>query len=119
MDLNTFEQFVLEALESLPQEFLDKMDNVDIVVEEWPTSEHLNRVGATPQTLLFGLYQGVPRPKRSGTFQLPDKITIFAGPIISVAPTEKAIKEKVMQVVKHEIAHHFGMGEAAIRRRGL
>lgn len=113
-----FNKLVSEALDALPQEFVDKLDNVDVVVEVWPTVVQLHSVNARSPYQLLGLYQGVPQTKRRNSFQLPDKISIFAGPILNQANTNEAVKQLVERVVKHEIAHHFGMDDHAIRKRG-
>ena len=118
MNRQEFESLVKEALDSLPEEFIAKFNNLDVVVEEWPSSEQLRSARVKPPHTLFGLYQGVPQTKRRGGFQLPDKISIFAGPIISVSRTHTQVKQKVSDVVRHEIAHHFGMDEHSIQKRG-
>ena len=64
------------------------IDNVEVVVEEWPSSDQLHSVGLHNRFSLLGLYQGVPQPKRRGGFQLPDKISIFAGPILAQSSNE-------------------------------
>ena len=108
MEREQFEKLIEEAVEGLPQEFRDKMHNVSIVLENWPTQDQLTSTGVSRGGLLFGLYQGTPQPKRTARTLYPDKITIFAGPILRVCRTEEEVKTKVTQVVKHEIAHHFG-----------
>ena len=115
MDRESFEKLVQEALDELPQEFQEKLENVAVVVEEWPTAEQLNSLGIKSGTL-FGLYHSVAKTKRGSYYSaLPDKITIFAGPILNTSPNPEAVKERVKQVVRHEIAHHFGFSEAKIR----
>lgn len=72
------------------------------------------------QALLFGLYQGVPRSEKS-FFQssiLPDRITLFRQPILSVAQTNKEVAEQIKRTLIHEIAHHFGFSESRIREMG-
>ena len=119
MTQEAFEKLISEAVKDLPQRFLDKLDNVSIVLEIWPTPEQLQSAGVSPGGLLFGLYQGVPQTERRRQNPImPDKITIFAGPILTVCSTEDDVKEKVRSVVKHEIAHHFGLSEEEIRRTG-
>jgi predicted Zn-dependent protease with MMP-like domain len=102
-----FEQLVIEALEGLPAFFKEKLDNVDVVIEDWPPSIKRGEV-------LLGLYQGVPKTARNAsyTLMLPDKITIFQGPIewVSRGDVER-IKLQVTDTVEHEIAHHFGISE--------
>lgn len=112
MEIDEFEKLVLEALKNLPEFFKSKLDNVEVVVEEWPRPEFARG------RLLLGLYQGIPKPKRgiNYSFVLPDKITIFKGPIewISRGSLE-IIKNLVVDTVEHEIAHHFGISDARLQ----
>lgn len=113
MTREEFEKIVSEALDGLPAEFSKRLDNVDVVVEEWPSTEDLHSVSAQPGTTLFGLYRGVAQTKRL-QYQavLPDKIVIFAGPIIAYCgENPEGIKTQVRKTVLHEIGHHFGMSE--------
>ncbi len=117
MTLEEFEDIVLEVVSNLPKEFVEKLDNVGIVVEAWPTPAHIENISTRPGTLLFGLYRGVPKTQRGSYYSaLPDKITIFAGPILSVASDVEDAKRRVRSTVLHEIGHHFGMSEDQIRR---
>lgn len=117
MNRETFEKLVQEALNELPEIFQEKLENVAVVVEEWPTPEQLVSVGIKPPRTLFGLYHGVPKVKRGSFYSaLPDKITIFAGPILATSQTAEAAKARVKQVVQHEIAHHFGLSEEKVRK---
>lgn len=118
MKRQEFEALVGDALDNLPQEFLKKLDNVDIVIEAWPSSQILKNLRIGPGGLLFGLYQGTPKVRRTKGTLFPDKITLFAGPILAISRTPQEIKDKVTSVVKHEIAHHFGMDEHSIRKTG-
>ena len=117
MTREEFEKLVQEALSELPEEFQEKLENVAVVVEDWPTAEQLASVDIRPPETLFGLYHGVPKVKRGSFYSaLPDKITIFAGPILATNQAAEAVKARVKQVVQHEIAHHFGFNEAKIRK---
>lgn len=118
MKLEEFELLVKEAIEKLPGEYLEKLDNVDTVVEIWPSEEIIRSLKLVPNSLVFGLYQGTPPTKRTRGTIFPDKITIFAGPILAVSRTEEDIRKKISSVVKHEIAHHFGLDETTIRKTG-
>ena len=60
-----FEQLVVEALDNLPELFKEKLDNVEVVVADWPTAAERQAVGLKPGQLLFGLYQGISRTRRS------------------------------------------------------
>ena len=113
MTKNRFEQLAIEALENLPSFFKEKLDNVDVVVEDWPSKS------LTKDRLLLGLYQGVPSTARTRgyTMVLPDKLTIFQGPIELVSRgDEESIKQLVIDTVQHEIAHHFGISDDRLRR---
>ena len=93
---------------------------MDIFVEEIPDPELLQELGMTGGDLLFGLYQGVPRPGKS-FFQgqsLPDRILLFRQPILSICRTEQDILKQIRKTLIHEIAHHFGLSEARIRHLG-
>lgn len=115
-----FEQLVADALATLPPQILSRMENVAITVQEWPSRYQLDSSGVPPGSTLFGLYQGVPLTLRSSHYGMvtPDRITIFRGPLTRYYATPEAIAEQVRKTVVHEIAHHFGMGEAQIARLG-
>ena len=112
MTKNRFERLVIEALENLPSFFKERLDNVDLVIEDWPNKS------LTKGRLLLGLYQGVPSTARTRgyTVVLPDKITIFQGPIELVSRGDgESIKQLVIDTVLHEIAHHFGISDLRLR----
>jgi len=116
MTREEFEKIVKEEIKTIPEKFLKKMNNVEIVIEENPRSEQLKKLKLKKGVLLFGLYEGVPKTKRWGYAQvLPDKITIFKDPIEKFAHSKEEIKEIVKNTVWHEIAHHFGLDEKRVR----
>jgi predicted Zn-dependent protease with MMP-like domain len=111
-----FEQLVEEALDSIPQALWNAIDNVGVVVEEWPSPAQMASVGLEHgNSILLGLYEGVPLTARSHHYGLvlPDKITIFRVPILRVCPPgdEDAVRAQVRRTVLHEIAHHFGISD--------
>ncbi|MCL4541109.1 MAG: metallopeptidase family protein [Chloroflexi bacterium] len=116
-----FERLVREAVISLPIEFRSQMQNVDIVVEDEPSPETIAEAGLPPGHTLYGYYQGVPRHHRGSwyTLTLPDKITIFRNPITMDCRTRREVRRLVRSTVIHEIAHHFGIGDDALKRLGL
>ena len=117
MTIEDFEKLVDEGIEAIPQHFLEKLKNVEILVEEEPTLEQLKKIKLEKNALLFGLYEGVPQTKRWRYSQvLPDKITIFKKAIEKVASSEKEVKRIVKNTVWHEIAHHFGLDEKRVRQ---
>jgi len=116
MELEKFEKLVNEGIKAIPKKFLEKLDNVDIVIEDEPTSYQLRKLRTRGSSIIFGLYEGVPQTKRGYYGQvLPDKITIFQKPIEKYASSESKIREMVKNTVWHEIAHHFGMDEKRVR----
>ncbi|MFC1937461.1 metallopeptidase family protein [Chloroflexota bacterium] len=118
MEREIFESLVAEAVVSLPEEFRSKLENVDVVVEDWPSSRLLARLRLRSRYELLGLYEGVPLTRRGRAYGLvsPDKITIFQKPIEAKCRYESNIIAEVQKVVRHEIAHHFGIGEARLRQ---
>ena len=118
MDRERFEWLVARAVESLPEEFRTKLENIDVVVEAWPTQSQLAKVGLGRGQTLLGLYQGVPQTKRGRQYGLvaPDKITIFQKPIEAKCGFEAEIIAEIQRVVRHEIAHHFGIGDARLKQ---
>lgn len=112
-----FEKLVDQAIKELPKEIFEKMENVAIVIEQNPSSGQLRQVGIRYGGLLLGLYQGVPKTKYGRGFGniLPDKITLFQEPIERLAGSKDRVLEVIKNTVFHEIAHHFGFSEKAIR----
>ena len=94
MTREKFEELVREGIKDIPERFLEKLDNVDIVIEDEPTPYQLRKLRVRGGSLIFGLYEGVPQTKRENYGQvLPDKITIFQTPIEQVARSESVVKE--------------------------
>jgi predicted Zn-dependent protease with MMP-like domain len=118
MEREKFEALVARAIDNLPPEFQRKLENVDIVVEEWPTPGQLRQAKHSHPTQLLGLYQGVPQTKRGERYGmvLPDKISIFQKPIEAQCRFGEEIEAKIEEVVRHEIAHHFGLDEKTLRK---
>ena len=118
MDRERFESLVARAVQTLPAEFVARLDNIDVVVEDWPTAVQLTRVGLGYDQTLLGLYEGVPLTRRGGHYGLvpPDKITIFRKPVEAKCRYDAEITAEIQRVVKHEIAHHFGIGDAKLER---
>ena len=112
IDDTTFEDWVFEAIDVLPPAFRDRLGSAAIVIEEWPTPAQLTSVGAGG---LYGLYQGVPRSLPGADHAAtPSKITIFRGQLERSFRTPEALREKVIDTVHHEIAHHFGISDARL-----
>jgi len=118
MDRERFEWLVSRAIEALPDEFISRLENVDVVVEDYPTQSQLTRTGLKRGQTLLGLYEGVPQTRRGAHYGLvpPDKITIFRKPIEAKCRYNAEITDEIQRVVKHEIAHHFGIGDARLEQ---
>lgn len=118
MDRDKFETLVVKALEDLAPEFQSKLENVDLVVEDYPTPRQLQQMKLRHPNQLLGLYEGIPRTKRGVSYGmvLPDRITIFQKPIEAQCSSDKEITAAVQEVVRHEIAHHFGSSDETLRR---
>jgi predicted Zn-dependent protease with MMP-like domain len=114
-----FEQLVDEAIESLPDDFKERLDNVAIVVEDLPSPGEARRLGRRGGRLL-GLYQGQPLTRRDSRYGMvfPDKITIFQGNVEAISRSEAEIREEVRKTVLHEIAHHFGIDDRRLHDLG-
>jgi predicted Zn-dependent protease with MMP-like domain len=108
-----FDALVVEAIEGLPDEIQAVLENIEVLTDDWPTRAQLASVGLPPDGGLLGLYEGVPQTARTSDYGmvLPDRITIFRGPIQAWCRTEPEIREEVRHTVVHEIAHHFGIDD--------
>ena len=116
MTKEEFKEIVEEGIRAIPKRFLEKLENVDICIEEEPAPFQLKKLRVKKNSLLFGLYEGIPQTERRHYAQvLPDKITIFKKPIEKVARSKEEIKEIAKNTIWHEVAHHFGMNEKRVR----
>jgi len=120
MDRVTFERLVAEAFNALPEFFQAKLDNVVIVVEEWPSQETMRLAGVRSPAEVLGFYHGVPQTKRTHNYALvpPDKISIYQRPIERRCRTVEQVRALVQRVLKHEVAHHFGINDDRLRQIG-
>ena len=110
-----FARLVARALDELPAEFRERMRNIEIVVEDEPSPEQLRSDGE-----LLGLYEGVPLTDRGAMEPyLPDRISIFRGPIERISASPRRQAEIVRDTVVHEIAHHFGISDKRLGELGL
>jgi predicted Zn-dependent protease with MMP-like domain len=116
IDDETFEDWVLEAIEMLPEQFRGHLGSVAIVIEEQASRDELDRLGVPG---LYGLYQGVPRSVLGADHSLvPSKITIYRQPCLASSRTVEGVRSRVIDTVHHEIAHHFGISDARLRELG-
>jgi predicted Zn-dependent protease with MMP-like domain len=115
-----FEQLIADALDSLPPDIAQYLDNVEVVVAGWPTPQQLRTSGIPAGQTLLGLYEGIPLTRRGTHYHLvlPDKITLFQGPILAICRTPEEALQAVRRTVIHEIAHHFGISDDRLRELG-
>ena len=111
MNRQRFEELVGEALDEVPEELLDLMDNVVVLVEDDPPPDEPD---------LLGLYEGHALTERGFDYTgvLPDRITLYRRPILRICDTEDDVVEEVAVTVVHEIAHHFGIDDARLHELG-
>jgi predicted Zn-dependent protease with MMP-like domain len=110
-----FDQLISEALISLPGEHVKNIENIAIVMQDWPSEEQRQQLQLRNDQTLFGLYEGVPLTKRQGLPKtLPDKITLFKGPITANAEYESDLREQIRHTLWHEIGHYYGLDHERI-----
>ena len=104
------------ARSRFPTQFRDAMKNIAIVIEDEPTAEQLAEVGIEPPDTLLGLYEGTPLTERQWAHGnvLPDKITLFQGPIEDASDDEDDVVVAIGETLIHEIGHYFGLSEEEI-----
>ncbi len=109
-----FEDMVADVLDSIPEELARQLENVAVMVQDWPTAAQLGGRSGT----LLGLYEGIDLPRRSPlgySGVMPDRITIFRGPLCARARDEMELAAQVRVTVLHEVGHYFGMSEQRLR----
>lgn len=116
----TFEALVAQALDDVPDEFAERLTNVEVVVEDWPTPEDTARTRTPRGALILGIYRGLPLPRQSvfHSFEMPARIVIFQGSIERICQMPAEIVQQVRKTVLHEIAHHFGISDRRLRELG-
>jgi predicted Zn-dependent protease with MMP-like domain len=113
MNPELFEEMVLEAFNRLPQFFLDRLENVAVVVEDWPDSATMRAARVSSPYQLLGFYHGVPQTARTRNYGLvpPDRISIYRRPIEVRCRSVEEVRDLAGRVLRHEIAHHFGISD--------
>jgi predicted Zn-dependent protease with MMP-like domain len=120
MDRKAFEELIRESVVELPEEFRSKLENVVIIVEDYPSGELKEQLGLDADDVLFGLYEGVPLTER-GYFDQPlhpDRILIFQHEIEDECDSVEEIKDEVKTTIVHEVAHFFGMDDEYLEELG-
>jgi len=122
VDQNLFEEIAQEAFDSLPPELQERVENLTVVVEDYPSAETVRRMGLRSRLDLLGLYEGVPLTHRGSHYGtspvVPDKVTLYRKNIERIARTGGEIRRAIRDTLIHEIAHHYGMDEKQIRDAG-
>ena len=119
MDKEQFEELVIQAVEDIPEEFRNRVENLSLEIDD-------NEIIHTSESgwhgkgrITLALYHGVPLIKRSGGKPVfPDKITIYKRAIESVCSSDDEIKKTVRRVVLHEVGHYFGLDEDKLYKLG-
>ena len=121
VDRDDFVAIVLRAIERLPGEFRERMANVDIGVEDFARPEDYARMRIPRGSTLLGVYRGVPLTRRGRGYNmvLPDTIVIFQHPIERLARDEEDLERRVERVVRHEVAHYFGISDDRLHDIGV
>ena len=115
----TREQFatvVGEVLDSLPEEFRERIRNVAVLVEDLPPGQTSARF-RRPRQLLLGAFRGVPATKKS-VFDLatgPDYVVLYQDNIEAVCSSNSELREQIRRTVIHEFGHYFGMDEEQLK----
>jgi predicted Zn-dependent protease with MMP-like domain len=112
---------VREAVASIPKELLERVENVDIVIERRPTAYDRKVAGIGPRQTLLGLYHGVPITRRGENYNLvpPDRISIYQEPIEALCENDDEVREEVRKTVLHELAHYFGIDDERLNELGM
>jgi predicted Zn-dependent protease with MMP-like domain len=112
-----FEQLLAEAVTLIPKRFRREMKNLAVVIEDEPSPELLAEMEIEPPDTLYGLYQGTPLTERGWAFgnQLPDRITLYQGPIEEDCDDEDDVRLVIGETLIHEVGHYFGLSEEEIQ----
>ncbi len=122
MERKEFESLAIKALKELPGAFKDKLQNIDIVIEDEPNMDTVKVRKLGSKGHLLGLYQGVPLKARTHYYGmvLPDKITLYKSNIErSCKATREDIYKEIKHVLQHEIGHHFGISDLRLKKQGI
>lgn len=121
MTEDEFESAVQDAIDSLPDVFLEALDNVMVTIQDEPNARQMMSGDGSLDANILGLYEGIALTERGewyGEGEMPDVITIFKGPHERCFDSRERIVEEIRKTVIHEIGHHFGMDDEALRRIG-
>jgi predicted Zn-dependent protease with MMP-like domain len=114
------EEMVWQAVDEVPEHFKQRIANLEFSVEDQARPGDYDIAGARPGTVLLGVYRGIPLTRRSTRYglALPDRIVIFQRPLERLARDEDDLRQRVSRVVRHEIAHYFGISDERLHEIG-
>jgi predicted Zn-dependent protease with MMP-like domain len=117
IEREAFEAIVQRTIDELPPDFGDRIANVEFSVEDWARPEDYGRSHTPREMMLLGVYRGIPLTKRGAHYNmtLPDRIVIFQQPLQRIARDEADLADRIAHVVRHEIAHYFGISDERLR----
>jgi len=122
MDREAFEKLVEKIFEQLPDKFRSSIENVRIIIEDYPSDSLTQQLRLSSRDQLLGLYQGVPLPYRTSWYGrspvVPDTISLYQKNIERRSRTDEELERNVRETLMHEIGHYFGMTEEEIRSAG-
>ncbi len=122
MDREAFEKLVEKIFEQLPEKFQSSIENVRIIIEDYPSDSLTQQLRLSSRDQLLGLYQGVPLPYRTSWYGrspvVPDTISLYQKNIERRSRTDEELERNVRETLMHEIGHYFGMTEEEIRSAG-
>jgi len=121
LNRSRFDKLVAEAIASLPPGVAERMENLEVVIADWPTRDQLDSVALDPELdTLFGLYEGVPLSDREHNFgmALPDRITLFYYPLVETFIEPSELREEIRTTLIHEVGHFLGLDEDEIEDLG-
>lgn len=110
-----FKKIVAEAIDGIPSPYIDRLENVAFILEDEPSPKQTKELGLRCSDLLYGLYEGVPLPQRlSDTKLLPDKITLFKKPLMTISKDIGELIKNIKNTIWHEVAHYYGLDHGRI-----
>lgn len=120
MSRRAFEKLVEKALERLPEEFRQALDNLAIVIEDWPDPAIVEEITGDSEEVLYGLFTGTPLPERrfDDSGDLPAVIALYQGPLEEDFLERAELAREVEITLVHELAHFMGFDEDVVRENG-
>lgn len=120
LDEAEFDRIVTKAIENIPHEIRQYLENIVISVKKRPSRRMMMEMGIPPGEEPLGLFQGVPMIERSVTVPplYPDMIYLFQEPLEEMCGTREELEEEIEITVVHEVAHYVGMTEERLEELG-